>query len=343
MEATVNLQRVRYFAAVARCESIRAAADSLNITQPSLSRQIQVLEREIGAPLLDRSGHRIALTPSGRMLMERAGGVLAEIESIRAEARRLSHRPGPRIALGVLQSLLLDTLPRALLDWRAEGAAAPVQVFGYRSHEIVEEVRRGTYDMGLVIVAPEDAGLAVEPLFEEPYVVLAAETDEFAGRPAITLRDLAGRDLLAMPRGYGVRDDIERALGELFDPRRLVAELESIDALTRLAEAGLGVCVLPASAARGAARGRRLARLPIAPVGPRRTILLVHRRDRPVGPAARRLLAAIVRCAAEDGGAAPARDETQSTRAPDRATISLQRACSRARKRSSSVADEGIG
>jgi LysR family hydrogen peroxide-inducible transcriptional activator len=218
-----------------------------------------------------------------------------------------------------------------------------VQVFGYRSHQIVEEVRRGNYDLGLVGLAPDEAALAVQPLFDEPYLVLAAETDDLAGKPEITLLELADHDLLAMPRGHCLRDDIERALGALFDPRRLVGELESIDALTRLAEAGVGACVLPASAARGAARGRRLTLVPIAPGGPRRTIFLVHRRDRPLAPAARRLLAAIVRSAAEDGAAVAAGAGHQSTRAPDRATISLQRACSRAAKRSSSAPETGIG
>ena len=97
----MNFQRLRYFEVVARRGSVRQAADELNITQPALSRQIKVLEEEIGVPLLIRAERRISLTPAGTYLWRKCGALLGEAAVLVKEVRRVSNEEPIPLTIGM--------------------------------------------------------------------------------------------------------------------------------------------------------------------------------------------------------------------------------------------------
>jgi LysR family hca operon transcriptional activator len=250
----MNLQRLRYFQAVGRFGSFRRAADELNITQPALSRQIKVLEREVGIPLLTRSKRRIALTPGGAHLLQRSTQLLDEAAVVLKEVRQVSAEEPVPFTLGVLQSLMTGVFPQALVMLRKEFGKAPVRVFGFRTQQITSGVLHGEYDLGIIAGPVDDPKLAGRELFLEPYVAVLPKAHRLARRPAIDLATMASVPLVGSPIGHIIRQMVDEAAGEVVR-WKYVAEMESLGAIIELVRAQMGAAVLPLSAVTPLPRG----------------------------------------------------------------------------------------
>jgi DNA-binding transcriptional LysR family regulator len=250
----MNLQRLRYFQAVGRFGSFRRAADELNITQPALSRQIKVLEREVGVPLLTRSKRKVALTPGGAHLLQRTTQLLDDAAVVLKEVRQISAEEPVPFTLGVLQSLLTGVFPQALLMLRKEFGSAPVRVFGFRTQQILAGVLHGEYDLGIVAGPVDDAKLVGRHLFIEPYVAVLPRGHRLARRTTIDLPTMASVPLVGSPIGHIIREMVDRAGGDTLR-WKYVAEMESLGAMIELVRAQLGAAVIPLSAVTPLPRG----------------------------------------------------------------------------------------
>jgi DNA-binding transcriptional LysR family regulator len=250
----MNLQRLRYFQAVGRFGSFRRAADELNITQPALSRQIKVLEREVGVPLLTRSKRRVALTPGGAHLLQRTTQLLDEAAVVLKEVRQISAEEPVPFTLGVLQSLLSGVFPQALLMLKKEFGSAPVRVFGFRTQQILAGVLHGEYDLGIIAGPVDDPKLVGRHLFIEPYVAVLHRGHRLARRAVIDLPTMATVPLVGSPIGHIIREMVDRAGGDTLR-WKYVAEMESLGAMIELVRAQLGAAVIPLSAVTPLPRG----------------------------------------------------------------------------------------
>ena len=188
----LDLRKLRYFVAVAEKLHFGRAAEQLHIAQPVLSRQIRALEHDLGAPLLTRDSHGVALTDAGRQLLNDAGPLLA---SAHAARRRVS------VAARGSQ--------RLMVGFRAGIAVAPaVQKFAGRHPDVLVDVQRieadeqapmlldGRIDVGYVRLPIDEAGLRITPLYTEPLVAALPVSHRFAGKEDVTEADLAGEPLV---------------------------------------------------------------------------------------------------------------------------------------------------
>jgi DNA-binding transcriptional LysR family regulator len=250
----LSLQRLRYFSAVAQFGSFRRAADELNITQPALSRQIRVLEDEVGAPLLNRSKRRVSLTPGGAHLLQRSSLLLDEAAVLVKEVRRFSEQEPPPLTLGVLQSLMSGIFPQALKLMKQEFGSAPVRVFGFQTQQIVTGVLHGEYDLGIVAGPLEHPKLLARQLFDEPYAAVLPRSHRLARRKVIEVRAMIAVPLVGSPVGQVIRQMVDRA-AEGLPGWKYVAEMESIGAIIELVRAGIGGAVLPFSSVTPLPRG----------------------------------------------------------------------------------------
>jgi DNA-binding transcriptional LysR family regulator len=188
----LDLRKLRYFVAVADTLHFGRAADELHIAQPVLSRQIRALEHDLGAPLLTRDSHGVALTDAGRQLLSDAGPLLASADAAR---RRVSAAAqGSR---------------RLMVGFRAGIAVAPaVQQFAGRHPDVRVDVQRieaddqapmlldGRIDIGYVRLPIDETGLRVAPLYTEPRVAVLPAGHRLAGKEEVTEADLAGEPLV---------------------------------------------------------------------------------------------------------------------------------------------------
>ncbi|MBM7863863.1 DNA-binding transcriptional LysR family regulator [Lentzea nigeriaca] len=179
----VELRHLRALAAIGDHRSITAAAESLHVTQPALSRTLDQFERRLGVRLVERTTRHIALTGTGHRLWEHSHRILAELDTALAEAVR----PQPLRLTFAWAALGRFTIP-FLREWRARHPDVLVRI--RRSDDPEAALRRGEADVAVLRTEPTGSGVDHVALIEEPRVAAVADDHPLASREAIALGDL---------------------------------------------------------------------------------------------------------------------------------------------------------
>src|SRR5689334_14331756 len=171
----LKLHQIRDLLAVAEKGSLRAAARKLGLAQPSISRSIRELERELGAPLLERHARGTVLTPVGALFARRARAAASELERAREEIAQLGGRGAGSVTLGLSSVPLLALLPKALAPFRARYPAVELRLVDTAFPAVEARLRDGSVDFYVGVAPQKRPGreLKVEKLFDNTRVVLA--------------------------------------------------------------------------------------------------------------------------------------------------------------------------
>lgn len=247
----MNFSRLRYFQAVATLESFRRAAEVLAISQPSLSRQIKVLEHECGAPLFLRLGNRIQLTPAGELLLDRSAALLSEMDQLRKGIAGLKSGRRRHLMVGAIQSTLDHPIPSAIHILRKRHPGLHIAVRGFQSSEIIERVSRGHLDVCVVATPVVDPRITVELVAREDYVAVVPSDHPLSRERVLPMSAVVDEALITFPKGYVIRDMIDAAATQSDVRLEAVVELESIEAIKALVRLGVGISILPRSATLG--------------------------------------------------------------------------------------------
>ncbi len=280
------------FVLVAETGSMAEAARRQDLTPAAVAQQVRALERELGAPLVARSGRTVLPTPAGHRLLARAGELLREVGNLQAVVRE--DVVAGELRLGAINTALHTMLPRILGRLARAHPAVTVFVQSGTSQQLFEAVRRDALDVA-VCLHPEFAltkSMAWELLREEPLVVLAPP--ELAARDALDL--LRTQPLLRYDRSLGGGKQADRYLRQhgIVPIERF--ELSSLLAIAMMVNEGLGVSLAPDIASPLTA-GLDVARIPLPDlVEPRRLGVLWRR-----GSARAKLVAAFQAQARSDG------------------------------------------
>ena len=269
----MQLAQLAYFVAVAETRHFTRAAARVRVAQPSLSKQIQGLERELGSPLFSRARGNVALTPAGEALLPLARRILADVETARREVQELAGLRRGRVRLGATPSLCTGLLADALRHFRDRYPGIDLHVQEGGSRDLVRHLAAGALDLALIIVPLQrtDPALLTRPILREALVLASASAGLPARVPVGALRD---RPLVMFREGYDLRDATLAACRRAgFEPRFAV-EGGEMDAVLRFVEAGLGDAVVPSMVLAGR---QQLTGTPVE--GLSRTIALAQRRD----------------------------------------------------------------
>jgi DNA-binding transcriptional LysR family regulator len=276
----VQLQQLRYFLAVAEVRHFTHAAEQLRVAQPSLSKQLGALERELGAPLFSRARGNIALTAAGEALLPLARRILADVDTARREVQDLTGLRRGRVRLGATPSLCAGLLGDVLAGFRSRYPGIELFVTEGGSRDLIRDLGRGQLDLALVILPLHlgDAALETLPILREELVVATRGPfgRQKGRRRFVRIEELVERPLVMFRSGYDLRAATLaacRAAG--FEPRFAV-EGGEMDAVLRFVEAGLGPAVVPSMVL---ANRPGLTGTPLTPPGLQRTIALAHRKD----------------------------------------------------------------
>ncbi len=182
----MQFHQLAYALAVAEEGSFTRAADRLHLAQPSLSRQVRLLEQELGVVLFNRGPGQgpVTLTPDGAALVPFMQRVLADVEATGAEARALSGMARGRLAVGATPSLITSALAPALVEFHANHPGIDLAVVEAGSHQLVPQVAAGELDLALVVLPVTDPLVVTTALFDDPLVLVTAPDHPFAGAPA---------------------------------------------------------------------------------------------------------------------------------------------------------------
>jgi DNA-binding transcriptional LysR family regulator len=284
-----DLRRLQYFVAVARERNFTRAAERLHVAQPALSRQVRLLEQELGVELLHRTTHAFELTEAGEFLLERGPGLLAAADELWRDVRTFGtgERGGVLIAYG--GSASYETAPRLLqaLTDRLPGVAVTTAVKSVS--EIVAGLRDGSVGLGLVRCVSDRADLEMRPIRRERQGVLVRRDHRLASRSDASVGDLADERLLMHPRDAnpGHYDAVLRLCREHgFEPDVLLRTLSFDLAYTPVLR-GEAVVIIGESSS-SIALPEQLCWLPLSPPASFEVSLLARRHNR--SPAVDRML-----------------------------------------------------
>jgi DNA-binding transcriptional LysR family regulator len=275
----MELRQLRYFVAVAEEGNISRAAKRIFLTQPALSRQIKVLEDEIGQCLLERQAHSIRLTPVGEALLREARELLQHAEQV-LERVRVAGR-GPRLRVGYAPSLAAGMLSAAVENFTQTHPNARVELFDLSTKEMLAGLESGQLDVALSVGQQrETRGLKWTPLVRTPWQLAVSRNHPLARRSRVTPAEVAREPLLVFcQRDYPEYWDI--ITGWLRDHRqrpRIAGEYDGVDSLMAAVESGLGVAIVTTRTERLVPERVRLKTLSAAPAP--LSIAVGHRANR---------------------------------------------------------------
>lgn len=243
----VTLRQLRAFVEVARCGGFTAAAPKLHLTQSATSLQIRELEAQLGLQLIDRSTRRFALTEAGDEFLISAARIVADVEQSVTDTRELLLKRRGRITIATTPLLASTLLPATIAQFLDDFPAVSVRVADLPAEQIARRVLSGDADFGFGVFAEADPQFDRTPLLRHPLGVMVPSAWPLATRRRdLVWEDLRDQPLIAMSHASGLRTLIDQHLhqaGVQVSPRFEVAYLSTA---VGLAEAGLGITVVPA-------------------------------------------------------------------------------------------------
>jgi DNA-binding transcriptional LysR family regulator len=245
----LSLQQIRCFCAALELGSFTAAAEALRVSQPAVAEQVRKLEQTLGADLFVRAGRGVVPTDAGRAFAEHATRTLRAVEDAADSVGELTALRSGTVAVGIFgepSAWRVDELVAAFLRRHPD---VSVRLVGRNSSAIVERVRRGELEAGIVLLPIDDDKLDVRPIVRDEVLYVSA-SPERTRRPA-TIERFAATPLVFYDAESGDRDPIRRqlaeraqALGVHLQPK---VEVELKDVALRLVAAGIGDTYLPSA------------------------------------------------------------------------------------------------
>ncbi len=250
----IDVREARYLVAVGEELNFRRAAERLHMSQPPLSQAIKALERRLGVTLLHRTTRQVTLTPAGAVFLDACRAVIGAAEAADAAARQAADGQAGTLRIGAVTSAFGDLLPRALREFRASHPRVDVRAEEVDTHVAVEAVRRRELDVALVrqLATPPDCERAT--LRREPFVLALPASWAPQRNEPTDLASTAELPWVWLPRHISpdYHDQVVaccRAAGFAPDARHTA---RSITSQLAMVACGLGVALVPESAASGA-------------------------------------------------------------------------------------------
>jgi DNA-binding transcriptional LysR family regulator len=240
-----DLADLQAFAAVARLGSFRAAAQSINLSQPALSRRIEKLETALGVRLLERTTRRVALSLVGREFARKVQSLLDELDSTLLGLDELALQRTGLVTVACVPSATRYFLPAVLHRFHLRFPRIRVRLHDAHAHEVLGTVVSGEADFGLNFLGRQEANIDFTVLMRDPFVLACRRDHVLAQRGSLRWSDLQGHALLSMGLSSGNRLLLDRALAGLSDRPQPVFEARHVQTVLGLVEAGLGVAAVP--------------------------------------------------------------------------------------------------
>jgi DNA-binding transcriptional LysR family regulator len=283
----MELRQVEHFLAVVRSGSFTGAAQDVHVVQSALSASIRKLERELGAPLFDRTTRRVALTEAGRALVPLAHRIVADVVAARGEVAAVAGLTRGQVSIGTIQTLTVVDLPAKLGEFRLRYPGVRIHVRESTVFDLAAGVANGELDLSFLAGEEPLAGeLSSFAQWSQHLVLLCHPGHRLEHRRRIRLGELDNEPFVDFG-GSGIQAMVARRFAEAGVRQNRVCEASHMPLLVELVTAGLGVSIVPQPVAEKSG-------LPFARIGQpgfTRAIHLAGRGPEPTNPAARELLA----------------------------------------------------
>lgn len=242
-----ELAQLRCFTTVATELNFRRAAERLNMTQPPLSRQIQLLEHSLGVELFTRSTRSVALTAAGRAFFIEAQNLLERAHQAAASARRFAAGDIGSVSISFVGSAVYEFLPRVIAEARLNQPQVKISLSEMNTHQQHEALRTRRIDLGIVRQPLLQAGYENECLVREPFVLAIPRQHPLATSKEVGVRDLDGAPFLMY--SHAAYPPFNELLTGMFRSAGVAPEyvqwLGSSLTILALVNAGMGLALVP--------------------------------------------------------------------------------------------------
>ncbi|MBA5689857.1 LysR substrate-binding domain-containing protein [Rugamonas apoptosis] len=246
----MNFRQIKYFVAVAQELNFGRAALALNISQPPLTRQIQQLEEEIGAPLFERTAKGVTLTQAGELLLQESLNIQSLVEQAVERTQRAAQGKLGRIDVGIFGSGILSMIPKLLLRFRTAYPDVNIVLHAMNKTEQIEALRQRRITIGFNRMLEPIADIRIELVKTEPLLVALPEGHPLAAEESVPLAALKNHPMVMFPTG--VKPNFIDRVMDLCRQEGFVPDVsqEAGDAVTGVAlvASGFGLALVPESA-----------------------------------------------------------------------------------------------
>lgn len=283
-----RLQQLRGFCYAAQAGSISRAAERLYLSQPSVSLQIQALEREFKATLFERRGPRIGLTPEGRTLYDLAAPLVEEIDQLHEtfDSQRGAVEHG-RLDIAAGESTILYILPNLVQQFAQVYPGIELKLHNVTGRDGLAMLRADEADfaVGSMIEVPDD--IDYRPTFSYDPVLIAPLEHPLTKKKRVTIQDIAQYPLILPPRHVATWRVVDLVFEQHNVKYQVQLEAGGWEVIKKYVELGLGVSIVTTLCLTG---GERLAALPLGKYFPKRAYGLVLRKGKFLSPQAQRFI-----------------------------------------------------
>lgn len=276
----MTLTQLDYVVAIDTHRHFATAAEHCHVTQPTLSMQVQKLEDELGVLLFDRSKQPVVPTETGQVIVAQAREVLQAARRIPELAKESRDEVGGELRVGIIPTLAPYLLPHFIGPFMDRYPGVTIQMQELLTDQIVERLRNGLLDVGVVVTPLREGNLTELPLFSEPFMVYAADGNNLLKKKAVASADLTATGLWLLSEGHCFRDQVLNLCGGSFAGRSsLRYETGSLETLVKLIDKQDGFTLLPYLATLDFDPIRQARLRPFAGVQPMRDVSLVMHRS----------------------------------------------------------------
>ena len=248
----MELHHLRYLRAVVRTGSVTAAAEAEYVAQPSVSKQLRALERELGVPLFHRVGRKVLPTDAAVALADCADRVFDEIAATLAAVSGPDSALGGSLRMCATETVTDNLLPPALAELRLRYPRCHILVEMLGTDDAIERILADEFDLAIVVLPLFDSRLEVQPLLTEEIMLAVGREHRWAREGRVALRDaLAEPNLLLSMPGLGLRAMVDEAARDAGIELQTTFEIRSQQAILALVASGGGIALSPRMSVEG--------------------------------------------------------------------------------------------
>ena len=248
----MDIRQLRYFVAVAEELNFSRAARRLHMSQPPLSQQVKAIEDELGTALLERNRRSVRLTEPGRLFLQQARSILAQLDSAGDEVRRAARGEAGQIRIAFTGSVpMFEPFPRFIQTFRERFPAVRVEMGHMSSGAQIQAIADRRIDVGFLRPSPQFAPgpeIAVGRIWEDDLMAVLPSTHRLArAKGGVRMADLADEPFILFPRGIGcgLYDHVMGLCSQAGFAPRVVQEAREGVTILALIAAGTGISILP--------------------------------------------------------------------------------------------------
>ncbi|MEO0443073.1 MAG: hydrogen peroxide-inducible genes activator [Pseudomonadota bacterium] len=284
----MTLTELRYIVTLAQEQHFGRAADRCHVSQPTLSVAVKKLEDELDIALFERSKTRVNPTPMGELIVAQAQKVLEQTSAIKDIATMGKDQLSSPLKVGAIFTIGPYLFPKFIPVLRELAPSMPLYVEEGYTATLRHRLRKGELDVIIVALPFTEADVVTQKLYEEPFVVLLPGSHPLAAKDRVDSNDLSDENVLLLGPGHCFRDQILEACPNIqaepsadVTPIRTADEGSSLETMRHMVASGIGITILPDSAAIGRYDNSSLITRPLSDTLATRTVALAWRASFP--------------------------------------------------------------